>query len=120
MQNSTRLIRGLTRLLLLTLLLVLALVSVAAADWSVTTTWTRSVGPNLASEELRLDGAVKCTHNATAPTTCQFNVPAISGQQVVVRSINAQGSHSDTTPIALMAVPAPATGVLVNITYVSP
>jgi hypothetical protein len=101
-------------------LIVLLMSSAALADWSITTTWTRSVGPNLASEEVRLDGAVKCTINATAPTTCQFNVTAISGQHVTIRSINAQGSYSDTTPIALLAVPAPATGVLVNVTYVSP
>jgi len=106
--------------ILLAVLTVALMSSSAWADWSVTTTWTRSVGPNLANEEVRLDGTVKCTVNATAPTTCQFNVPAISGQQVVVRSINMQGGYSDTTPITLMAVPAPATGVLVNVTYVSP
>jgi hypothetical protein len=97
-----------------------AFVGVAHADWSITVTWTRSVGPGLTHEECRLDTAVKCNVLAAAPTTCQFVVPTLTGQQVLIRSYNAQGAYSDTTPVALSPVPAPASGVMVNITFVSP
>jgi hypothetical protein len=38
----------------------------------------------------------------------------------MIRSLNSQGAFSETTPIALSAVPAPASGVMVNITYINP
>jgi hypothetical protein len=94
--------------------------STAFADWSVTVTWTRSTGPNLASEMVLLDTATKCTITATAPTTCQFNVPTLTGQAVKIRSFNSQGAFAETAPIVLTAAPAPATGVMVNVTYVQP
>ena len=108
------------------LILVLAIVTipmfpiVAMCDWSVTVTWTRSVGPNLASEQVYLDTASKCTVLPAAPTSCQFNVASLTGQAVRVRSVNAQGAYSETAPVVLSAAPAPATGVMVNITYVAP
>ena len=108
------------KVVLLAVLFVLISFGLAQANWSVTVTWTRSVGPNLASEECRLDGVVKGTVLPAQPTSCQFNVITLSGQQVVVRAINAQGAYSETTPIVLSAIPAPASGVMVNITYVAP
>ena len=105
--------------MLLAVLAMAAVCTPAMADWSVTTTWTRSVGPGLASEQVFLDSAVKCTVLPAAPTTCQFNVATLSGQSIKVRSINAQGSYSETTPVILSAVPAPPTGLLINITYVT-
>ena len=108
------------KIVLLAALFVLVTFGIAQANWSVTVTWTRSVGPNLASEECRLDGVVKGTVLPTQPTSCQFNVIALSGQQVLIRSINSQGAYSETTPIALSAIPAPASGVLCNITYIAP
>ena len=104
------------------LLLVLAIVLLATpalADWSVTVTWTRSPGPNLASEHVFYGADSKCSVNATAPTTCQFNTPTLGGS-VVVRSINAQGAYSETAPILVSDVPAPASGVMINVTYIQP
>ena len=98
----------------------LLLTPAAHADWSVTVSWTRSIGPGLAHEDVRLDAVTKCSVAATAPTTCQFVVPSLTGQAVVVRSVNAQGGYSETTPMVLSPVPAPATGVVLTITYVSP
>lgn len=104
------------------LLLVLAIVLLATpalADWSVTVTWTRSAGPNLASEKVFYGAAEKCSIDAAATTTCQFNTPTLGGS-VVVRSINAQGAYSETAPILVSDVPAPASGVMVNVTYIQP
>lgn len=92
----------------------------ASADWSVTVSWNRSAGPGLDYEQALLDGAVKCTVASTEATSCNFVVPALASQSVVVRSYNAQGAYSETTPVVLSAVPVPATGVMVNITYLSP
>jgi hypothetical protein len=96
------------------------MVGVASADWSVTVTWTRSIGPNLDYELTNLDGVTKCTVQETESTTCNFTVPALTGQSVVIRSVNSQGGFSETTPVVLSAIPAPASGVFINITYVSP
>ena len=92
----------------------------AYADWSVTVTWTRSVGPNLATESVMLDEVSKCTVLPAAPTSCQFNVASLTGQAVKVRSFNGQGAFAETAPVLLSAAPAPATGVMINVTYIQP
>ncbi len=107
-------------MLIITILALALMPLVACADWSITVTWTRSTGPNLASEAVMLDATSKCTITATAPTTCQFNVTNLTGQAVKVRSFNAQGAFAETAPVMLSAAPAPATGVMVNITYIAP
>ena len=100
----------------LLLVLATALLAIpACADWSVTVTWTRSPGPNLASEQVFYGADQKCSVLSTAPTTCQFNTPTLGGS-VVVRSINAQGAYSETAPILVSDVPAPASGVLKALT----
>ena len=102
--------------------IILSLASIAQADWNVSVTWTRSIGPNLANEEVRVDTDVKCNVLPAAPTTCSFVLPELTGQQLVIRSINTQGAYSETTPIPLtsLPVPAPASGVVVNVTFVAP
>jgi hypothetical protein len=104
------------------LLIVIAVLLFAVpsfADWSVTVTWTRSTGPNLASEKVLYSGVEKCSVLPAAPTTCNFVTPTLGGS-VVVRSLNTQGAFSDTAPIILADQPAPASGVTVNVTYVAP
>lgn len=91
----------------------------ALADWSVTVTWTRSAGPGLDYEEVLYSGASQCTVDAASATTCNF-VTANLGGQVVVRSFNSQGAYADTAAILLNDVPAPASGVNINVTYVAP
>jgi hypothetical protein len=93
---------------------------VARADWSVTLTWTRSAGPNLASESVLLDDVSKCVIAPAAPTLCQFNVPNLSGQVVKVRSFNDQGAYADTTPVTINPAPAPPGNLLINVTYIQP
>lgn len=108
------------KIALFVLVCLFACISVAHADWSVTVSWTRSAGPNLDYELVMLDSATQCTVQETAPTTCQFVVPTLTGQAIVIRSTNSQGAYSETTPVALSPVPAPAGGVMATITYVSP
>jgi len=91
----------------------------AMADWSVTVTWTRSAGPDLASEKVLYSGAEKCSIGPAAPTTCNFVTPTLGGP-VVVRSTNSQGAFSDTVPIIVAEQPVPATGVTVQVIYVAP
>lgn len=105
------------RIFLIILLLSLALP--ACADWSITVTWTRSTGPNLASEQVFYNSESKCTVAPTAPTTCNFVSPTLGGS-VVIRSTNVQGAYSETAPIVVADTPAPASGVTVNVTYVAP
>ena len=92
--------------------------SMAYADWSVTVTWTRSVGPNLDYEECQLDTVVECTVQETDPTTCTFIVTALAGQEVLIRSYNIQGASVDYVIGTLLAVPAPATNGSLTIVYV--
>ena len=90
----------------------------AFADWSVTATWTRSIGPSLDYEECQLDGAVQCTIQETDPTTCTFIVANLTGQEVKIRSFNTQGAYADYVIGTLLAVPAPATGGNLVIVYI--
>jgi hypothetical protein len=112
--------KSMFKISLMAFLMLIVFVTGAMADWSVTVNWTRSVGPGLASEQVFLDTVSKCTVTAPAPTTCQFTVPSLTGQSVKIRSLNAQGGFNETAPVILSAAPAPATGVLINITYVAP
>lgn len=98
--------------------LFIALVSPTFAAWSVTATWTRSVGPGLASESVLVDGVSQCDVLPTDPTTCNFVLAALTGQSLVIRSFNGQGAYADTSPVILNEVPAPATGITVTITFV--
>lgn len=95
-------------------------VSSSSADWSVTVSWTRSVGPDLDYEECQLDAVVQCTAQETDPTTCNFQVADLTGQLVTIRSFNSQGSYADTTPIALQPVPSAAIGVAVTVVFIQP
>ena len=106
------------RKLFLALVLVLALAGmVEAASWSVTVTWTRSVGPNLASEQVIHNTATRCTVLPTEPTTCNFTIPELSGN-ISIKSFNYQGASAETAQVPLQVIPAPATGVIVNVTFI--
>lgn len=99
-------------------LLLTGLASTVFAAWSVTTTWTASVGPNLAYEAVLLDATVQCTVTPPATTTCNFVVANLASQVVMIRSFNTQGAYADTSEVILQSTPAPATGIVVTITYV--
>ena len=107
--------------LFLAVLMVLVFAGIAFADWSVTVTWTPSVGPNLANEKVLLDGAEKCSVDAGQPANCNFTVTDLTGQEVSIVSYNAQGGSS--VPYAVgslveMPNPAPAAGGVITITIV--
>lgn len=104
--------------LLLVLLMVLMAVP-ALADWSVTVTWTHSVGPNLQNEKVYLDGAEQCTVLGTDPATCNFTVTDLSGQGVSVIAYNSQGTASASYEMGtLLAVPVAPTSGLISITQI--
>lgn len=90
-----------------------------AATWNITATWTKSVGPGLTSEKVMYGGVEKCTVTPPAATTCSWTTTTL-GQAVVIRSLNAQGAFSESAAITVSDVPVPATGVLLNVTYVGP
>lgn len=92
---------------LLTILLALLFATSAMADWSVTATWTPSPGPDLATEELLLDGVAQ---TCPTPGTCTFTITEPTGQAVVIRSTNNIGGFSDYALGTLSPVPAPASG----------
>jgi hypothetical protein len=105
--------------ILLAVLAVLVFAAPAFADWSVTVTWTRSVGPNLDFERVLWNGDQKCDVAATETTSCNFILPELGGE-VVIRSYNTQGAYSQAGPITIDGVPVPATNVNVTVTYVAP
>jgi len=105
--------------LFIALLMVLIAVP-ALADWSVTVTWTHSVGPNLQNEKVFLDGAEQCDVLGTDPATCNFTVTDLTGQVISIVSYNTQSTPSDPYNMGtLLVVPAPPSGPgLINITQV--
>lgn len=104
--------------ILLGTLLVFSMIGMAQADWSVTATWTRSVGPSLDYEECQLDGTTQCIVQETEATTCTFLVANLVGQEVKIRSYNLQGAYADYVIGALLETPIPATGGSLTIVYV--
>jgi len=104
--------------LLMIVLALMFLPTLACADWSVTATWTRSIGPNLDFEECQLDGVTKCTVQETDPTTCTFTVTDLIGQEVKIVSYNVQGASVEYVIGTLLDVPAPASGGSLTVVYV--
>ena len=98
------------------LLLVFLLVPCTAlADWSVTTSWTASVGPGLAYEEVLFDGVSQCSVASGQPTTCNFVVTNLGGS-VLVRSHDGSGNYADTASITVGSM-SPATGFSVTTVF---
>ena len=89
---------------------------IALADWSVTTSWTASVGPGLAYEEVLLDGVSQCSVSSGQPTTCNFVVTALGGS-VMVRSYDGSGNYADTATITIGGM-SPATGFSVTTVFI--
>lgn len=92
----------------------------AYADWSVTVTWTKSVGPNLDKEIVRMDGASKCVVKAGQATKCIFNVTELKGQKIEVISSNIQGAENGFVVGTLFEAPKPATGGFISIHWFEP
>ena len=101
--------------LLMAVLIVFAMVTVAKADWSVTVNWTPS--PDAVAEVLLMDGVQQTCPQSV---TCNFTVPALNNQAIVIRSSNAQGAYVDYEAGNLIAasLPSPASGAVIIITIV--
>jgi len=90
---------------------------IAHADWSVTVNWTPS--PDAATEILLLDNIQQ---NCPQPATCNFIVPALTNQAVVIRSANTQGGYVDYAAgnLSQTPIPQPASNSVIVITIVNP
>ena len=109
---------GKRKIALLLGIVLLVVPAACLADWSVTVTWTRSTGPNLDYEECQLDDVTQCTVQETDPTSCNFIVTDLTGQEVKIVSYNTQGAFAEYVVGTLLAVPAPAAGGNITIVYV--
>ena len=104
------------------LFLIMAMVlvaSVAWADYSVTVTWTHSVGPNLKNEKIFLDTVEQCDVLAASPATCNFVVTDLSGQEISAQAFNTQDIGSELYVMGtILAIPAPPTSGMFTITVI--
>ena len=104
------------------LILVLAMVlmaSMAWADYSVTVTWTHSVGPNLKNEKIFLDTVEQCDVLAASPATCNFTVTDLTNQEVTAIAYNTQDTPSGIYVMGnLLTMPAQPSGALFTITVI--
>ena len=109
-------------------LMLLAFAGWANADyWQTTVIWTHSVGPNLAHEDVLLDGVLidaadiisGCTNVLPGDTaTCVFKLAQKTGQEISIRSTDDQ-SNSTTLLVGSVGVgPNPPTGASISSTWV--
>ena len=82
----------------------------ASATCIVQVTWTP--GNGAVRESLRLDGVEK---DCDASGYCEFVVPDLTNQQVVVRSFNNQGNYVDSEAHILAKDPLPGNAVIIRV-----
>ena len=102
------------------LLLLFGLPMLTFADWQVTVTWTRSVGPNLDYEEVFMNAESKCRIEETDTTSCSWAVENLSNQEIKIKSTNTQGAWIEYNVGQLFEVPTPASGGTISVIYVAP
>jgi hypothetical protein len=92
--------------------IILLNVNFAFASCMINATWTPS--PNADKEVLLLDGVEQ---SCPEVGKCDFLIPEISGQEVVIRSFNTQGGYVDYEAKTLDQenLPSPATGITITI-----
>lgn len=86
--------------LLLSLFFCLVFAGTALADFQITASWIASTGPDLAYEELQVDGNVIYTAQAGESTAFIWTAAALNGELVTVTSYNSQGVPCET-PLVL-------------------
>ena len=106
------------------LILVLAIgffSSMAYADWQVTVSgWTMSAGPDLAYEQVMMDGVAQTGCDNILPgdsKSCVFNVANKTDQLITVRSFDSGANFADHTIGNLGIGPNPATGGSVTVIW---
>lgn len=92
----------------------------ALADWTVTVSnWTKSAGPELAYEEVQLNGQVQCTVAVGDPASCNFTVEELKNQEVKIVSVNTQKTANQGYMVGtLIPMSAPASGGQITINWV--
>jgi hypothetical protein len=100
-------------------LMVLFVSSFAWADWEVTVSgWTMSIGPDLAYEEVRMDGVAKCTNILPADSkACVFIITAKTNQEITIRSFDSATSYADNTIGNIGTGPNPSTGGTITVIW---
>lgn len=105
----------------LAILAIIIFSGLAHADYSITMTWTHSVGPNLKNEKAFIDGVEisECNVLAADSATCTFVVTDLSGQEITMQAFNTQDVGSDIYVVGnLLEIPAPPTGGMFTITHI--
>ena len=94
--------------------------TVAMADWQVTVSgWTMSVGPDLAYEEVRMDGVSMCTNILPADSkSCAFVITTKSDQEISVRSFDSGANFADNIIGNIGSGPNPSSGGSITIIWV--
>jgi len=110
-------------------LLFAVCVDLANADWQVTVNnWTKSPGPNLAEEDVLLDGnsidpativGGKCTDILpTDSNNCIFTVTDKANQNIQIRSTDTDANEAPLHVIGSLGTgPAPASGGSVTVIW---
>ena len=108
------------------LILAMAILAMASspamADWQVTVSgWTMSPGPDLAYEQVRMDGVAQSGCDNILPAdskSCIFTVANKTGQVITIRSFDTNANYADHTLGNLGAGPNPASGGNITIIWV--
>ena len=106
------------------LFLIMAMVlmaSMAWADWQVTVSgWTMSPGPDLAYEQVRMDGVAVTGCDSILPgdsKSCVFNITSKTNQAITIRSFDSSANFADHTIGNIGSGPNPASGGTITVIW---
>ena len=104
----------------LAILISLFVAGSAWADWQVTVSgWTMSPGPDLAYEEVRMDGVAQCTNILPADSkSCVFNITNKTNQEISIRSFDSGANFADNIIGNIGSGPNPSSGGTITIIWV--
>jgi hypothetical protein len=105
--------------LLLALSILVFLAVPAMADWQVTVSgWIMSTGPDLAHEDVLMDGVAQCSDILPADNkACVFNIVTKTNQAIVIRSYDGLANFADFALGNIGSGPNPASGGSVTVIW---
>jgi len=107
--------------IILAVLAIFLFSTTAMADWQVTVSgWTMSVGPDLAYEQVRMDGVaqVGCDNILPADSkSCVFTIPTKTNQEISIRSFDSGGGYADNIIGNIGSGPNPAAGGSITVIW---
>jgi hypothetical protein len=102
-------------------LMILAMAVPAFADWQVTVSgWTMSPGPDLAYEQVRMDGVAVTGCDNILPgdsKSCVFNITSKTDQAITIRSFDSAANFADHTIGTIGSGPNPASGGTITVIW---